>query len=138
MNQQLPDIASFTKAVFHKQNVLGFLLSFSRKLMDARQACLIYGTDGSGAYFLPPCQWDRGVVDKFRARGKAAPFYTLLGRLYIQLTGLSPVYLYRTDEMGQRIETDGVIAYSLRNHQTTRRTWQPVIRSQIRKASDYG
>ncbi len=43
--------------------------------------------------------------------------HKLIGRIYIQLTGQSPIYLYRTDELGNRIEKDGVIAYTLRNHQ---------------------
>ncbi len=117
MNQKLSDIASFNRAIFHKQNALGFLLSFARRLMEARQACLLYGTDRSGSYFLPPGQWDRGKIDKFTVRGMMGWVHKLFGRFYIQLTGQSPVYLYRTDEMGNRIEKDGVIAYTLRNHQ---------------------
>jgi len=117
MNQKLPDIALFNRAVFHKRNVLGFLLSFSRKLMKARQVGLIYGTDGSGSYFLPPGQWDRGKIDKFTVRGMMGVVHKFFGRFYVELTGQSPVYLYRTDEMGNRIEKDGVIAYTLRNHQ---------------------
>lgn len=116
MNQELPDNALFNRTVFHKRNVLGFLLSFSRKLMKARQACLLYGTDGSGSYFLPPGQWDRGIIDKFTVRGMMGPVHKIFGRFYIQMTGQSPIYLYRTDEMGNRIKKDGVIAYTLRNH----------------------
>jgi len=85
--------------------------------MQARQACLLYGTDRSGSYFLPPGQWDRGKIDKFTVRGRMGFIHKFIGRFYIQLTGQSPIYLYRTDEMGNRIEKDGVIAYTLRNHQ---------------------
>lgn len=117
MSQKLPDIASFNRVVFHKRNVMGYLLSFSRKLMNARQACVLYGTDSSGSYFMPPGRWDRGKIDKFAVRGKIGFIHKFIGRFYIQLTGQSPVYLYRTDEMGNRVEKDGVIAYTLRNHQ---------------------
>jgi len=111
------DIAAFNRDVFHKRNVLGFLLSFSLRLMEARQACLLYGTDGSGSFFLPPGQWDRGMIDKYRVRGGMNPLARLFGRFYIRMTGQSPVFLYRMNEMGERINKDGVIAYTLRNHQ---------------------
>ena len=117
MDQALPDIGEFNNAIFHKRNSLAYLLSFSMELMQADQAGLLYGTDGTGDCFLPPGQWDRGVIDQFSVRGMLRPLTRVFGRYYVRLTRLSPVHLFRTDPMGQRIEKDGVIAYTLRNHQ---------------------
>ena len=65
MNQKLPDIQKFKDRIFHKKNVLGGLLSFSLKLLDAKLVGLVFGTDITLSRFLPPEKWDRGVMDKF-------------------------------------------------------------------------
>ena len=97
--------------------MLACLLSFSRKLMQARQAGLIYGTDASLSHFLPPGRWDRGVMDRFSGRGIRGLVFRFAGKHWVRMKGNSPVHLYRTDEMGNRVEKEGITAYTLRNHQ---------------------
>jgi len=116
MNQTLPDIGKFKVQIFRKKNVLGYLLSFSLKLMASRQAGLIFGTDHTLAGFLPPAQWDRGVMHKFDGKGVSGFFLKFLGNPFVRMKKISPVHLYRTNQFGKRIETEGVISYVLRNH----------------------
>jgi len=117
MNHELPDIQRFNDQIFRKANVLGHLLSFSLKLMEAKHAGLLLGTDGSFSTFLPPEKWDRGVLDKFRGTGWFGFFLRFFGKTYVTVKKISPVQLYRTDRFGDKIENDGVISYVLRNHQ---------------------
>ncbi|MCP3943174.1 MAG: adenylate/guanylate cyclase domain-containing protein [Desulfobacteraceae bacterium] len=116
MNQKLPDIQKFKSKIFQKKNVLGYLLSFSLKLMEAKQAGLLFGTDDSFSNFLPPKKWDRGVMHRFDGKGVSGFFLKLFGKSIVKVKKFSPVQLYQTNEFGDRIETEGVISYILRNH----------------------
>ncbi len=117
MNQELPDIQKFKNRIFQKKNVLGYLLSFSLKLMEGKQAGLIYGTDRSLLNFLSPKKWDRGVMDKFEGKGVNGVFLKFFGKTLVRIKNISPVQLYRINQFGDRIENEGVISYVLRNHQ---------------------
>ncbi|MDD9305001.1 MAG: hypothetical protein HUK40_22720 [Desulfobacter sp.] len=55
-------------------------------------------------------------MDKFSGRGARGIFLKFLGKHWARLTGMSPIYLYRADEMGTRVKKDGITAYTLRNH----------------------
>lgn len=118
MRNDSPDIGRFEHRIFHKKNVLAYLLSFARKLMEARQAGLIFGTDASRSHFLPPHRWDRGVMDKFIGRGVEGIFLKAFGRYMVRLKKMSPIHLYRINELGERVDKDGVLAYTLRHHQS--------------------
>lgn len=117
MSDQSPDISAFERRIFRRGNVLSRLLAFSRKLMQARQAGLVYGTDASLSHFLPPARWDRGMMHKFSGKGIQGIVLKLFGRQWVRLRGLSPIHMYRTDEVGERIDNEGIVAYALRNHQ---------------------
>lgn len=111
------DTTGFDRRVFRCRDALGVMLGFSRRLMQARLAGLVYGTDASRSHYLPPSQWDRGIIDKFSGTGRAGIGFRLFGRQWARLWGVSPIHLYRLDELGERIPSDGVTAYTLRNHQ---------------------
>jgi len=117
MNQKLPDIQKFKDRVFYKKNVLGGLLSFSLKLLEAKQVGLVFGSDVTLSNFLPPDKWDRGVMDKFDGKGMTGFFWKLFGKFIVKIKKNSPVHLYRINGFGDRVETQGVISYILRNHQ---------------------
>jgi class 3 adenylate cyclase len=117
MNQNLSDIQKFKDKIFQKKDVLGSLLGFSLRLMEARQAGLIFGTDSTGLPFLSPEKWDRGVMHKFQGKGVNGIFLKLFGKTIVSLKKISPVLLYQTTPFGEKIETDGVISYVLRHHQ---------------------
>lgn len=117
MNRKLTDIKEFQNRIFDKKDILRFLLSFGRQLLHARQAGLMFGTDHTGEKFLPPYQWDRGVVHKLDGRGVAGLYFRWFGPLVVRIRRLSPVYFSRTDPFGDVRENEGVIAYILRKHQ---------------------
>ncbi len=117
MGRKLPSIKEFQDSIFTKRNILGFLLSYSRKLLGARQAGLMFGTDHTGEKFLPPYKWDRGVVHKLDGRGVSGLIFKWFGPAAVRLKKLSPVYFYRTDHFGEARESQGVVAYILRKHQ---------------------
>jgi hypothetical protein len=117
MNQKSSDITKFKEQIFQQKDVLGQLLLFSLKLMEAKQAGLVYGTDTSLSTFLPPEKWDRGLVHKIVGRGFLGVFLKFFGRVFVYIKKISPVLLYRINGFGNRIETEGVISYVLRNHQ---------------------
>ncbi|WP_153307603.1 adenylate/guanylate cyclase domain-containing protein [Desulfospira joergensenii] len=116
MNRKLPDIQEFQTLIFKKKDILRFLLSFSRRLLKARQAGLMFGTDYSGEKFLPPYKWDRGVVHKLDGRGAAGLLFQWFGPGIVKIKRLSPVYFSRTDPFGDVRENEGVVAYILRKH----------------------
>lgn len=116
MNPLLPDLEKFEARIFHRKNVLASLLSFSLKTLGARQAGLIYGTDHTLASFLPPQQWDRGVMHKFNGQGMPGLLLRFFGKPMVRFKNLSPVPLYRTDRLGNQTNNEGVISYVLRNH----------------------
>jgi len=117
MNQKLPDIQKFKHQVFYKKNALGYLLSFSLKLLEAKLVGLVYGTDITLSKFLPPEKWDRGVMDKFDGKGMKGFFWKIFGKFIVKRTRNSPVQLYQVNKFGDRVATQGVISYVLRNHQ---------------------
>lgn len=117
MKHPLPDLEKFEARIFYQKNVLASLLSFSLKTMEARQAGLVFGTDHTLSGFLPPRQWDRGVMHKLAGQGMSGLFFRLFAKPIVRLRNLSPISLYRTDHLGDLTENEGVIAWALRNHQ---------------------
>lgn len=110
------DIGDFRQSIFRGKNVLRLLLTQAWQLVRARQVGLVYGTDSSGGHFLPPAQWDRGVMDRFEGPGLAGLFMRYAGALIVKWRNLSPVYLYERDELGEQQPAKGIIACILRNH----------------------
>ncbi len=113
---QMPDFQRFERLVFRRKNVLGLLLTFSRRLFNARQAGLLYGTNHTGERFLPPRQWDRGVVHQINGQGVSGIGLTWVGPTLLRWFGISPIWLYKRDAQGRRVPTDGVIANVIRKH----------------------
>ncbi len=113
---QIPDIQRFERLAFRKKNVLGLLLTFSRRLLNARQAGLLYGTNHTGERFLPPRQWDRGVVHQLTGQGLSGFGLKWVGPTLLRWFNISPIWLYKRDVQGRRIPTDGVIANVIRKH----------------------
>ncbi|MCG8614808.1 MAG: adenylate/guanylate cyclase domain-containing protein [Desulfobacterales bacterium] len=93
-------------------------MKYARGIMEARLAGLVYGTDTTRSHFVPPGRWTMGVMDKFDGPGMMGVFYRMFGRIRAQFTGISPVHLYRLDGMGEQVPTEGVTAYTLRNHKS--------------------
>ncbi|WP_299981390.1 adenylate/guanylate cyclase domain-containing protein [Desulfobacula sp.] len=116
MKHELPDIDKFERIVFKKKNALDLLLSFSLKLMQARQVGLLLGTDKTYFKFLPPDKWDRGVMHKFNGKGFAGLILKYFGTIIVKHKGLSPVRLYKDTQFGEKKESDGVISFVLRKH----------------------
>lgn len=117
MKHSLPDLEKFEARIFYRKNVLASLLYFCRVTMGACQAGLVYGTDHTLASFLPPGQWDRGVMHKLSGQGMSGFFFRLFVKPIVRIRNLSPIPLYRTDRLGALTENEGVIAWALRNHQ---------------------
>jgi len=116
MFSEIPDLHRFERQVFKKKNVLGLLLKFSRNLLKARQAGVLYGTDHTGERFLPPRQWDRGVVHQMTGPGLSGLSLKWIGPTLLRWFGISPIWLYKKDAYGRKIPTDGVIAHVIRKH----------------------
>ncbi|MBU2631422.1 MAG: adenylate/guanylate cyclase domain-containing protein [Proteobacteria bacterium] len=116
MKLELPDIDKFERIVFKKKNALNLLLSFSMKLMQARQVGLLLGTDKTYLKFLPPDRWDRGVMHKFNGKGTAGFVLKCFGTWIVKYKGLSPVRLYKDTQFGEKKESDGIISFVLRKH----------------------
>ena len=116
MKPGLPDIDRFERIVFKKKNTLDLLLSFSLKLMKARQVGLLLGTNKTYLKFLPPRSWDRGVMHKFNGKGVRGLFLKYFGTLIVKYKGLSPVRLYKDTQFGEKKETGGIISFVLRTH----------------------
>ncbi|MBC2705567.1 adenylate/guanylate cyclase domain-containing protein [Desulfobacula sp.] len=112
----MPDIDKFERIVFKKKNTLDLLLSFSLKLMQARQVGLLLGTNKTYFKFLPPDKWDRGVMHKFNGKGFSGLILKYFGTLIVKHKGLSPVRLYKDTQFGEKKESDGVISFVLRKH----------------------
>ena len=120
MRSALPetfDISRFEHTVFTRGNVLGRLLSFSRRLLGARHAGIMFGTDHTGEKFVPPRNWDRAVMHKFEGIGAGGLALKLFGPAWVSLIGLSPIRIYSKDPFGERRENDGVIAHVVRKQQ---------------------
>jgi len=116
MTTDLPDIHRFERLAFRKKNVLGLLLHFSRRLLKARLAGVVYGTDHTGEKFLPPHKWDRGVVHQLDGIGMAGLGFQFFGPAVIRWIKLSPIRLFGTDAQGRQVKTQGVIAHVMRKH----------------------
>jgi class 3 adenylate cyclase len=116
MTSNLPDIQRFERLAFRKKNVLGLLLKFSRRLLNARLAGVVYGTDHTGENFLPPRKWDRGVVHQLDGTGVAGMGFKWFGPTVIRWIKLSPIRLFATDSRGRQVPSDGVIAHVIRKH----------------------
>lgn len=116
MFSRTPDLHRFERQVFRKKNVLGLLLKFSRSLLKARQAGVLYGTDHTGERFLPPQQWDRGVVHQMTGPGLSGLSLKWIGPTLLRWFGISPIWLYKKDAYGRKVPTDGVIAHVIRKH----------------------
>ncbi|MBU8848244.1 MAG: adenylate/guanylate cyclase domain-containing protein [Desulfobacterales bacterium] len=112
----MPDIDKFERIVFKKKNTLDLLLSFSLKLMQAKQVGLLFGTDKTYADFLPPDQWDRGVMHKFNGKGFVGLILKYFGTIIVKYKGLSPVRLYKDTQFGEKKPSDGIISFVLRKH----------------------
>ncbi|SDT96445.1 adenylate/guanylate cyclase domain-containing protein [Desulfobacula phenolica] len=117
MKPESSDMEKFERIVFKKKNPLGLLLSFSLKLMQASQAGLLFGTNKTYSKFLPPDQWDRGVMHKFDGKGFKGVVLKYFGTWIVKYKGLSPVRLYKETQFGETKETDGIISFVLRKHQ---------------------
>ncbi|WP_300463458.1 adenylate/guanylate cyclase domain-containing protein [Desulfobacula sp.] len=117
MKRELPDLNKFERVVFKRKNTLDRLLSFSLRLIPAREVALLLGTNRTGLKFLPPDKWDRGILYKFNGKGLNGVFLKYFGDLVAKSKGLSPVRLYRETPLGDKKETDGIISFVLRNHQ---------------------
>jgi len=116
MKPELPDLEKFERIVFKKKNALNLLLSFSLKLLAARQVGLLMGTDKTYLKFLPPGRWDRGVMHKFNGKGLKGLVFKYFGTLIVKYKGLSPVRLYKDTPLGEKKESDGIISFVLRTH----------------------
>jgi len=116
MRTDLPNIHRFERLAFRKKHVLGLLLRFSRRLLQARLAGVVYGTDHTGEKFLPPHKWDRGVVHHLDGTGMAGLGFTFFGPVLLRWINLSPIRLFAKDAYGRQMETQGVIAHVMRKH----------------------
>ena len=116
MKHDLPDIDKFERIVFKKTHTLDLLLSFSLKLMQARQVGLLLGTNKTHFKFLPPDKWDRGIMHKFNGKGFAGLILKYFGTFIVKHRGLSPVRLYKDTQFGEKKESEGVISFVLRKH----------------------
>jgi hypothetical protein len=116
MKSELPDINRFERIVFKRKNTLKLLLSFSLRLMNARQVGLLMGTDKNYTEFLSPDQWDRGVIHKFDGRSLSGLFMKYFGTFFVKYKGYSPVMLYRDNQFGEKKDNEGIIAYVLRTY----------------------
>jgi len=116
MKPELPDIEKFERLVFQKRNTLDLLLSFSLRLIQARHAGMLLGTNKTYFKFLPPEKWDRGVMHKFDGKGISGLIFKYLGTAIVKRKGLSPVMLYRETQFGEKKESDGIISFVLRTH----------------------
>ncbi len=116
MKKELPDIDEFEQIIFKKKNALNHLLSFSLSVLDAKHVGLLQGTNKTYKPFLPPDRWDRGVMHKFNGKGIQGMLLKYFGTIFVKSKGLSPVKLYKDNQFGEKVETDGIISYVLRKH----------------------
>ncbi len=116
MKLELPDIDKFERVIFKKKNTLKYLLSFSLKLMQSKQAGLLLGTDSTYLPFLPPDKWDRGEMHKFNGKGFSGLLLKYFGNFIVDYKGLSPVRLYKNTQSGEKEPADGIISFVLRKH----------------------
>lgn len=114
MDSNLPNIDEFERQIFTQKKPLKQLLSFSVDLLNAKQAGLICGTNWTLENFLPPSQWDRGIIDLFAGKGWPGFLLRYFGKLYMKHKGLSPVHLYRSSNLGEPVENEGIIPFILR------------------------
>jgi len=116
MKRELPDLEKFERIVFQKKKPLDLLLAFSLKLLQARHAGLVLGTNKTYFKFLPPDKWDRGVIHKVNGKGFSGFLFKYFGTFIIRYKGLSPVRLYKDTQFGEQKENSGIISFVLRKH----------------------
>ncbi|MCF8091826.1 MAG: adenylate/guanylate cyclase domain-containing protein [Desulfotignum sp.] len=116
MRPDIPDMERFERLAFRSKNVLGLLLKFSRRLLDARLAGVVYGTDHTGEKFLPPHKWDRGIVHRLDGTGMAGLGFKWFGPMVLRWIRLSPIRLFAVDSHGRQVASQGVIAQVMRKH----------------------
>lgn len=107
------------------------LLSHARKLFDARLVGVVFGTDDTFERFLPPAQWDRGVMDRFDGKGVEGMMMKLAGPMIMRLIGLSPVRLFDRNELGEKRPANGITAYALRHHQEFYRKGVKILLAEV-------
>lgn len=110
------DISAIEKNFHQTGNTLKSLLKISLDLFGARQTGILYGTNHTKLKFLPTTLWDRGIMDRFDARGLNGLILKLLGPYLVTLRKLSPIFFYKPGPSGHPEKTDGIIAYILRNY----------------------
>ncbi|THB73401.1 MAG: PAS domain S-box protein [Desulfobacteraceae bacterium] len=108
------DIDFIEESFFKRGNPLRKLLKISLELLGAEQTGILYGSNETKVRFMPTHMWDRGIMDRFDGRGLKGLALKLFGKTVIEAKKLSPVYFHRTNENGEKEETDGVIAHVLR------------------------
>jgi PAS domain S-box-containing protein len=108
------NIDQIEKQFFKQGNPFKKLLKITLDLLNAEQVGVLYGTDASKMKYLPTTAWDRGVMDRFDGRGTKGAVLKYFGKQIVTLKKLSPVYFYKEDESGQKVDRDGVISYMLR------------------------
>lgn len=95
---------------------LRILMKAALEITGAEQVGLVRGTDGTKQRHLPPETWDRGIIDRLGGKGYSGFLLPALGRRLLHRRRLSPVLMYSTDALGNRVENQGIIAYVLRNY----------------------
>ncbi len=99
--------------LFGRGDAFRKILKSSLDLLDARHTGIVYGTDKTLSRFLPTQQWDRGIIDKFEARGYQRVILRLFGTYMVKACGLSPIF-FNIGEGSKQIKNPGMIAYVLR------------------------
>lgn len=109
------DFSQIEHRFFKSGNPLKKLLKITLDLLGAEQAGILFGTNESKVRFLPVQEWDRGVMDRFDGRGAKGLILKYFGTRIVTAKKLSPVFFYKKDAEGNRVENDGIISYMLRN-----------------------
>ncbi|MCG8568029.1 MAG: adenylate/guanylate cyclase domain-containing protein [Desulfobacterales bacterium] len=110
------DLHVFKRQAKRSKNVMACLLRFSRRLLKAEQAGVVYGSDATGRRYVRPSHWDRGIFHLADGRGIRGVFIRYFGPGLVRRKSLSPIPLYGQGARGESRETPGVIAHVLRNH----------------------
>jgi len=102
--------------LFRKRDLPADILRYSLDLFQAQLTGLLYGTDESNQMFLPPRQWDRGIVYRLQGRGVSGFFLKIFGPFMVRVRGLSPVHMYCRDGLAGKRKAKGITAYTLRSY----------------------
>ena len=101
---------------FYKRDLPSGILRYPLDLLGAKQAGFLYGTDESNRFFLPPRQWDRGIIHRFQGRGITGFFLKIFLPYIMRVNGISPIHMYDYDTLNGKINAKGIIAYVLRTY----------------------